>query len=333
MNRSIVAVLLLLLFATSAEAQKAKERAEEKKWDKKNNAQFVVDDETRAWNRDLKVPKAVHVRTNNFFLHFDIPKVKVGQRIFKRKDAALLYSRRLEELLRDWEAIFGEPYQYPQSGHFTVWMLAKERDSQRVRATLSSGGDKLFSSTDPHYIIGMDKKALNNDDALHANVYHHVSHLITQQGFNYGKGEPAGWFTAGVAHWLEIQKFGETRNFTSGEVATKKDRWQMGKWPKKVYAMARKGKAPKLTTFGNRSVKKLNPMLSAFSWSMVDFIIVTHPKKRHDFANDLAAGKSTPDTMRELLGWSLPRFHEEWTKYCIKNQGKSGMKPPKKRRR
>lgn len=332
MTRFVILVVAALCLSPISFGQSGRAKAAATKWDKKNEAKFIVDDETKKWNREFQIPGAVHLQTKNFYLHFDLDKVKVGQIVYKKREAALLYSRRLEELLRDWIAIFGEPNRYPKGGHWCVWILDENRDRDRVRATLSSGGDKLFSPTEPHYIVGRDKKDFNSDEALHANVYHHVSHLITQQGFPYGKSEPSGWFTVGVAHWLEIQKFGETRNFTSGEVATKKDRWQMGKWPKKVHAGARKNKAPKLSTFGNRSGKKLNPMLSAYSWSMVDFIIVVYPKKRHDFAVAMASGVKTADAVREHFGWSLPRFHEEWHKYCIKNQGKSGMPPKKKKR-
>lgn len=332
MMRLMTLAVLLAVIAPVALGQNARVKAEAKKWDKANEAKFIADDETKKWNRDFQIPTAVHVQTKNFYLHFNLPKVKVGQTVYKKRDAALLYSRRLEELLRDWIAIFGEPNQFPKGGHWCVWIMDKDRDRDRIRATLSSGGDKLFSPTDPHYIVGRNKADFNSDEALHANVYHHVSHLITQQGFPYGKSEPSGWFTVGVAHWLEIEKFGETRNFTSGEVATKKDRWQMGKWPKKVHSVVRKKKAPKLSSFGNRGTKKLNPMLSAFSWSMVDFIILVHAKKRGDFARALASGVKTPDAIREYFGWSLPRFQEEWEKYCTKNQGKSGMPAKKKRR-
>ena len=328
-----LSVLFVLLALPLCGQKLARIKAEEKKWDRINNTRFIEDEQTRKLNKDFRLPRMVHVQSNHFLVHWDIEQIKVGRRIYKRRDAARLYSRRLEELLRDWKKIFGEPNRLPSSGHWTVWILGRDRDLKRVRATITTGAQKLFSSQEPLFITGMNRAELNNDEALHANVYHHTSHLITEIGFPYGKAEPAGWFTIGVAHWLEIQKFGETRNFTTGEVATARDRWQMGKWPKKVFSVVRKGKAPRLTSFSRRAGKKVNPMLAAFSWSMVDFIIVTRPKLRGDFARMLARGVSTEDAMRQLFGWSLSRFQEEWEKFCTKNQGRSGMPPKKKKRR
>ncbi len=330
-TRLLLALLLLCATDLDAAAQRRDLDAEQKE-NELNEARLVENDEARAFNRDMKLPTMLHLQTRNFLLHYDIERLKVGQRYYDKEEGAFLYSRRLEELFRDWQETFGKPYGHPRSGVYQVWILSNDKDTARVQATLMGGASKLFSSDAPVYVTGLDREALLDDEALHANVYHHTSHLITQQGFPIGKAEYPGWWAVGIAHWLEIRKFGETRNFTTGEVAAKKDRWQMGKWPKKVASLARKEDDPKLATFGERDSKKLNPMLAAFSWSMVDYLVAEHEDKLNRLAHALSSGKSTADCFREILGWSLSRFQDEWRSLCVKRMGQI-TKPPRIPRR
>ncbi|MCB9832673.1 MAG: hypothetical protein H6807_09375 [Planctomycetes bacterium] len=324
-GRGLPLVLILLLLglagARPVAAQGRPDPDADRKEDEANEARLVADEETKALDQAMKLPKLAHLRTRNFFLHYDIERLKVGQRYYDKEQGAFLYSRRLEELLRDWQATFGKPRTFPRCGYYEIWILATANDTARVQATLMGGASKLHSSEKPIFVTGLDKDALLDDDALHANVYHHASHLITQQGFPYDKAEYPGWWAVGIAHWLEIKKFGETRNFTTGEVSSKKDRWQMGKWPKKVASAARKEDEPKLATFCDRDAKKLNAMLAAFSWSFVDYLVAEHPDKLNQLAHALSSGKSTADCFREILGWSLSRFQDEWRAECVKKMG------------
>ena len=271
-------------------------------------------------NKKFKTPKMIHLETPAFHVHCGLKKVKVGQKVYNREESARLYAMRIDELLADWKKVFGEPYRAPQTGFWEVFLADNLRDRDRIAQTVIGGAaTKQTGPKTSTYIVGNNKRDFPQDELLHACVYHHTSHLITQQGHSPGTTSFPGWFLVGVAHWMEIEKFGETRNFTIGEAGDAKDRWKQGKWRAKVYNVVRKDKEPQLATYAERASNKLPPKLAAFSWSTVDYLIDKHGgEKTGDICRTLCTGKPTPEAIREHLGWSMSKLHDEWRRFVTK---------------
>lgn len=279
--------------------------------------------QNEALNKKLGVKTMMHIETPHWRLHYDIKKIKVGMKTFDRDKGMHLYAKRLEELYDDWVKLLGEPYQLPRDGTWVVYVAKNEKDEARIGQTVIGGrATKQFGPNTSTYIVGFNKGDFPRDELLHANIYHHASHLITQQGSPLGSTIYPGWVTEGLAHWLEIWKFGDRRNHCTGEVATK-DRWtQPGDWKSKVYSLARREKEPKLASWCQRGIKQMNPMQHGLAWSIVDFLMARHRDKAGDIVRAATSGMKSSAIIRETLGWSLAKFHAEWRSYVEQAYGR-----------
>lgn len=276
----------------------------------------------REERKKLQIHRILEVQTRNFQLYWDVKRIKVGQRVYNKNQGAHFYAGRLEKVLEAYKKWFGEPFHYPTQGTWEVWVTKDKKDEQRVSKTIIGGGaTKLFGSTTSIYVTADPE---GQDDFRHANIVHHTAHLIAQQGFPIGKALYPGWWTVGVARFLEIETFGETRCSCNGEVDGVLKQWQHGKWHGKVLSRVNREKAPKLADFCKKNLKQMNYREHAFAWSYVDYIAHAHAAKAGDVARGLTSGKPTSQVLREVLGMSLAQFHHAWAAWVRKTYaGKS----------
>ncbi|MCA9322237.1 MAG: hypothetical protein KDB53_15965 [Planctomycetes bacterium] len=298
-------------------------------WCNKGNSKFSFDLEmesrkgwiegTQKLNKSFQIPYMIHLSTAHFNLHYDIPRIKVGMKYYDMNEGMHLYAQRLEELYDDWVALLGNPYQLPQTRRWEIYMTNDVAERDRVtHTTIGGSATKQFGQRTSTYAVAAGKRDMKDDEERHANVYHHASHLITQQGHPIGKFEYPGWWTVGVAHWMERAKFEETRNFCTGEVGTKKDKWQNGGWDKKVYSMVGRDKEPRLASFEKLDTQQLSTMQHAFAWSMVDYILSDFPDKAGDIGRTITGSGDVAKAFREHLGTTVARFHDDWRSYVLK---------------
>ncbi len=294
-----------------------------------NHAKFAFGiemDGRKKWLEDMKaletrfrIKKMEHIQTDHFNLHYDIPKIKVGMKTYDMFKGAHLYAERLEDLYAEWTKRFDRPYRSPTTGRWDVYMVRDLKERDRVTQTIIGGNaTKLFGTTTSIYVVAAGKRVIRKHAQRPANVNHHVSHLITQQGHPIGKFEYPGWWSAGIAHWLEENEFGDTRNFCTGEVSSRRDKWQDGGWKGKMFSRVSRKKDISLATFAKRDVDKLSPMLQAYSWSFVDFILTEHADAAAGLERDLTSSGNTEAAFRKNLGMTVARFQDAWREWVLK---------------
>lgn len=265
--------------------------------------------------KDMKIKKMVRVVSDEFDLLWDIKRIKVGQITYDRKKGAHLYVKRLHEARAKYEEWFGRIYRMPQ-GPWRVYITKNDADANRVRATIGSGSATNIFGPTPLYITADPAR---DDEGRHAAVVHHISHHFAKQGFNHGKGLYPGWWDVGVARFMEIEGFEETRHSCTGEVNSKAlEQWQTGTWRGKVYSRVNREKALKLSSFAKKGLKQMNYMEHAFAWSYVDYVAHEHKDKAERVAHGLTSGKTTAQVLREVLGMSLSQFHDAWRAWVRK---------------
>lgn len=236
-----------------------------------------------------------------------------------------LYGTRIEALRTLYQQTL-ELTDADMPGRLRVYMW-KEQHDQGVMGPRETGigSDQAvgLKQMGPEFVYSMwqEPKSVPDDEALHRNIVHNVTHLLTSQvlpvQFLGNKGH--GWIDEGLAHWFEDKVTGRCLNYCFEEVLIVPGAdWKGGRWRTPVRTMVDDGKAIPFAALASLNTDQLKLEAHSFAFAFVDFLITSQGGARfRDFLRLVKKGTPTREVMQQVYGWNpltIDEPFQQWVK-------------------
>jgi hypothetical protein len=246
-----------------------------------------------------------HLATTHFDLVWKLDGATVGEEKIDAHTRMHLYGDRLEAM----RATFLETLKLAEGDlpdRCTVCMSQEQKDHGVLgprlcgMGTANSLGLKLMG---PEYVYSMwsDKRGLPDDEAVHRNIVHNVTHLFLSQvpPAMWIGNRKHGWIDEGLSHWFEDKIVGKCTNFCFEEVLLEVGAgFRGGKWRPAVRKLVDEGKVPAFAALASRNTDQLSFEEHAFVFAYIDFLIAVHGgAKLRDLIVAVKGGQTTHEAM------------------------------------
>ncbi|MCB9887704.1 MAG: hypothetical protein H6838_19600 [Planctomycetes bacterium] len=247
----------------------------------------------------------VHIKTAHLDLSFSIKPTTVGKTKIDTHPLAHLYATRLEELRTLYMTTFEVP-ETDLTGRLEVYMFRDAQDHAQVGprvtgiGTSQSTGVKLMG-VECVFSMWQDLRQMPNDEALHRNLVHNVTHLLLSntKPEQFLGNRKAGWIDEGVAHWFEDKVTGKCTNFCFEEVLMQPGAgFKGGRWRAPVRRMVDAGEDKSFAELSILNTDQLTFTDHALAFAYVDFLLATQGGAKF---RDLVKLAKRDQPMREAL--------------------------------
>lgn len=266
--------------AATAEQELAQRREMARTWlDKRRKA---VDDVTG--NHTL-----AHLETTHVDLVCSIKPLTVGKEKLDTHALMHLYASRIEALVADYRKVF-ELTEADMPGRLRVYLFRDARDHAVIGPRETGIGNAAavgLKQMGPEFVYSMwqEPRSVPDDEALHRNVVHNVTHLLTSQALpvQFLGNKTHGWIDEGLAHWFEDRITGRCLNYCFEEVLVQPMAdWKGGRWRTPVRQLVDAGKMPSFAQLASLNTDQLTFEGHAAAFAWVDFLVTVHggPKFR-----------------------------------------------------
>jgi hypothetical protein len=285
-----------------------------------------------AWHRGEPL---LHLQTDHVDLSFGIERLTVGRDKLDAHAAMHLYGERIEAL----RALFVQMLELGEADFSTRLRVYVCRDLEASvalspRVTGFGGnvgvGTKLLGK-DAVYCMWHNLRELPDDEALHRNVVHNVTHLLVANMAPAAYfGNPGnGWIDEGIAHWFEDRIGGKCTNFCFEEVLlVGANTFKGGRWRAPVRRMCDAGELTSLAALAGKNTDQLTFPEHAQSFAMIDCLVAVHGgSKLRDFVRSIKGGTAMRDAMQAVYGTSPLAFDAEFQTWVKANY--SPEEPPR----
>lgn len=281
-------------------------------------AQEWLQGRRRAIDALTKASTFQHLATTHFDLVFRLDGCTVGTEKLDAHARMHLYGARLEalrELFR--ETLQLEPGDLP--ARCLVCMSQEQKDHGVLgprlcgMGTANSVGLKLLG---PEFVYSMwhDRRTLPDDEAVHRNIVHNVTHLLLKQVSEplWFGNHKHGWIDEGLAHWFEDRVVGKCTNFCYEEILLEAGAgFRGGKWRPAVRKLVDEGKAPGFPSLAGLNTDQLKFDQHAFVFAYIDYLLAVHGgRKLRDLVKALAGGQSIHEAMVATYALSPIQFDD-----------------------
>lgn len=266
-----------------------------------------------------------HMATTHVDMTFAIRPTTIGREKLDTHALMHLFAERIEALRTLFLTVFEVP-DTDLPDRLAVYMFRDARDhaviGPRVTdlGTQNSVGLKLMG---PQYVYSMwqDLRTIPDDEALHRNIVHNVTHLLLSQmkPALFLGNRKHGWIDEGVAHWFEDKVTGKCTNYCFEEILLLAGAgFKGGRWRAPVRKILDEGKAPSFAALSILNTDTLDFEQHAFAFAYVDFLLTAHGgAKFRDFLRLVKRDQATRDALQAVYGWNpitidLP--FQEWVK-------------------
>lgn len=270
----------------------------------------------------------MHLATEHADLAYGIRPLTVGRDKLDTHEGMHLYGRRLE----DFRSLFLTTLELQEADFSARLQVYMCRDQQGVmdlgpRVTGIGGGGPAVGSklmgVDAVYCMWHDLRSMPDDEALHRNIVHNVTHLLlSNMATAQRMGNPRnGWLDEGLAHWFEDKVTGRCTNFCFEEVLMQPMAgFKGGRWRAPVRRMVDAGELTGFPELATRNTDQLTFPEHAQSFACVDFLLAVHGgAKFRDMVRALKRGEELRDVLREVYGLSPLTFDEAFTTWVKDN--------------
>ncbi|MEZ6037239.1 MAG: hypothetical protein R3F29_07145 [Planctomycetota bacterium] len=267
----------------------------------------------------------LYLSTPHFDLSFSIKATTVGKKKLDTHLLMHLYGERLEALRDDFVKTF-ELTDDDLPDRCRVHMFRASNDQAVIGPKETGFGNARavgLKQMGPEFVYSMwqDLRSMPDDEALHRNVVHHVTHLLLSQM------KPAlwlgnrkhGWIDEGLAHWFENRTSGKCTNFCFEEILMQPGAgFKGGRWQAPVRKLVDEGKAESFAALSLLNSDQLTFEQHAVAFAYVDFLITDKGgAKFRDLVRLLKQGKETREALQAVYGLNpltmQPAF-EAWVK-------------------
>lgn len=251
----------------------------------------------------------MHLKTEHFELAYGIKPQAVGKDKLDTHQGMHLYGERLETLRTEFMKLLGVQDQ-ELDGRLQVFMSRDQLGQQNLAPVVTQGlggglavGVKSMGVLSV-YCMWQEPRTLPDDEALHRNIIHNVTHLLLcnlkPELHLYDKH--VGWVDEGFSHWFEDKLTGKCTNFCYEEVLMQSAAsFKGGHWRAPVRRMVDEGKLTSFATLSQKNTDELDYPQHAQSFALVDWLLTVHggPKFKQ-FVGLLKSGKPTREALQSI---------------------------------
>jgi hypothetical protein len=250
----------------------------------------------------------LHLSTPHYELAFLLKPATIGKDKVDAHARMHVYGERLEAL----RALFLQVLELPDADlpeRMTIALSEEFKDHALLGpkltglGTANSVGLKWMG---PEYVYSMwnDKRGLPDDEAVHRNVVHHVTHLLLSQmkPAVFLGNKKHGWIDEGVAHWFEDKVVGKCTNFCFEEILMQSPAsFKGGRWRQAVRQFVDEGKQVAFAALSDRNTDQLTFVEHTFAFAFVDFLLTDRGGARfRDFLRLVKDDKPTRDALQQV---------------------------------
>ena len=265
----------------------------------------------------------LHLETTHVDLVCAVKPQMVGKEKLETHALMHLYGTRIEELrtLYQQQLELGDQ---DMPGRLRVYMFREEKDQGVIGPRETGFGNARavgLKQMGPEFVYSMwqEPRSVPGDEALHRNLVHNVTHLLTSQVLPvlFLGNKSHGWIDEGLAHWFEDKVTGRCLNYCFEEILTTPGSdWKGGRWRTPVRVMVDEGKAPAFASVCTLNTDQLKFEDHAIAFAYVDFLITEHGgKKFRDLLRHVKSNKPLRDGLQELYGVNPLTIEEPFQKW------------------
>ncbi|MDZ4771522.1 MAG: hypothetical protein SGI72_00155 [Planctomycetota bacterium] len=270
---------------------------------------------------DKKMNRALpKVETKHFILVFDLERIKVDKKFINQHEGLHLYAKRLEQLYDDYVArqMLGDK-DFREKFKVFIWWLPKDHEEGALAfcGQNAKGGVKLMGGT-PAYSVCGNKQNFQDDEKLHRNIVHSVTHLMlsAQQSPAWIGNIKGGWLDEGLAHWFEDRYWGICDNYCYQEQNSNVD-FKSGKYRLAIRKLVEADKVPSAAQIFERNTDTLTLPEHAAAFSYVDYFLSRDGEKFKQLVAKMKKKVPTRDAMKEIYGFGPIEFEGLWKAWVL----------------
>ena len=264
--------------------------------------------------------KGVTVETDNFRVHFMIPRWSANEARLTRNRAAHLFAYRLQKAADRFHEICGTTPGLRQ----TLTMCKDAKENLSFTLTHMGGGYQVpfrrsaAAGLVCTWPIPQQPWDLKNDENMHSHVVHLGTHLMHWASLKFHL-QTVVWLDVGLCHWMELDQTKQTRNFCFNEGAAK-DLWMDADWKKKIYSeVGGKSEVTFAALLTKKNLDQTDHRDHAYCWSFVDYLVAAHPEKFKKFYREMKLQNDTKKALDRVFNISTASFHDQWRNWVRKN--------------
>lgn len=267
----------------------------------------------------------LHLRSAHVDLAYGVRPLTVGTEKLDTHAGMHLYADRIEQLREQFLALFGAESR-AQPARLQVLMCRDQQSHQTLSPHFTgisgsgSTGTKQMG-VDAVYCMWHDLRSMPDDDALHRNIVHNVTHLLLANlapaAWIGNRGH--GWVDEGLAHWFEDRITGKCTNFCYEEVLLQPGAgFKGGRWRVPVRRLVDAGDLLSFPELSTKNTDQLEFRDHAHAFALVDHLLAVHGgRKFAAFVVLLKQGRPTREALQQTYATNplvLDEDFKAWVK-------------------
>lgn len=258
--------------------------------------------------------------SEHFILVWEMERLKIDKKWMESHALLHLYLKRLEALYADYCARMQiTDKEFVEKFRVFVWQLPQDHHDAGLRFCRQSakGGVKLMGQT-PSYSVCGNKQNFQDDEKLHRNIVHSVTHLIlsAQRPVAWIGNIKAGWLDEGLAHYFEDRYWSICDTYCYQEQNSNVD-FKGGKYRLAVRRMIEEEKTPSPAEVFQQNVDTLTLPMHAACFSYVEFLLTKDAAKFNELVKKLKDKVPTRDALKQTFGMSVMDFEAQWKSWVL----------------
>jgi hypothetical protein len=219
--------------------------------------------------------------TKHAILVWELERDKVDKKFLNQHEGLHLYAKRLESMYSDYIGRMQiTDKDFHEKFRVFVWWMPKDQvlGSTTFCDQGASGGVKLMGQR-PAYSVCGNKQNFQDDEKLHRNIVHCVTHLLlsAQKTPTWIGNLKAGWLDEGLAHWFEDRYWNICDNYCYQEANTNVD-FKSGHFKLAVRKLVDMDKAPPMAVVFERNVDTFHLVVRALACGLLGSLPVVDPR-------------------------------------------------------
>lgn len=265
--------------------------------------------------RPLRKAESAH-----FVFTWEMDKFKIDGELANPHEGLHAYIARMESTFAEYcKALAIDGWKLEEKCWVFVWYLPKDQEDASAKFCdgISPRGI-TFLGLHPRYSVCGNKKFFRDDDALHRNVVHQVSHLLLshQEPMAWLGERKSGWADEGLAHWFEEKVSGICDTYCHHESPETLD-FEGGKYRLGVRKVVAKDAAPSMVDVTQRNADGLDAEMNAMSFSYVDYLLSLGGEKFNALLRKLKERVPVRDVVQEIYGVNLIELETRWKAWVL----------------
>jgi hypothetical protein len=256
----------------------------------------------------------------HFVLIWEMDRLKVNKKHLGAHELLHVYLKRLERLFADSCATLGVPDQeFENKFEVFVWQFPQDQLDGSTRFCGQGGeGPMKLMGRKPRFSVLGSKKYFQDDEKLHRNVVHSVTHLMlsAQQPSAWIGNLKCGWADEGLAHWFEEKYWGVCDNYCFQEQDANVD-FKGGKFKLALRKMASMDETPPISEVLQHNTDTLTLPMHAASFGYVDYLISRDSAKFNQLLKKLRERVVTRDALQQVFGMTPLEMETQWKAWIL----------------